>query len=153
MTIPNVTMRWCVRKATCKYCEQPIEQATPMVTVFFWNKGNGENRKWNSTYYYHPECWVKQGLDYLGRNPFVPITGRGRKANTTGGGLTLSQEDATRRARLINKFHSLNQRKNNVKGSFPEKVLVEHRLNRQMQEVMLDVALLGGVPQSWVEKL
>jgi len=145
MTIPNVTMRWCRKQAKCRWCEQPIEIGTPLVAVVFWNKGNPESRKWNSYQYFHPQCWVDQGLDYLNRNPFVPHK-RGRK-------ITLSDEDRRKRFLLVRRFHALEQRKKKIKAGYPDNVLIEARLDRQMVEIMLDMAILGGIPKSWVEKL
>ena len=142
MTIPNVTMVWCHKKATCKWCEQPIEVTSAMVRVFFWNKG-GDNRRWNVQLCFHPECWVKQGMDYLNKNPYVPINKR----------ITLSKEDARKRFLLIRRFNALVQRKNKIKSDYPDNMLVEIRLTNQMVEIMLDVAILGGVPKTWAEKI
>jgi hypothetical protein len=138
-------MRWCRKQATCKWCDKPIEIGTPLVAVFFWNKGNENSRRWNVTLYYHPQCWVDQGLDYLERNPFVPHR-RGRVR-------TLSNEDARKRFLLVRRFHALEQRKRNIKAPYPDNLLVEERLTKQMVDVMLDVANLGGAPKSWSEKL
>lgn len=143
MTIPNVTMRWCVKKSTCKWCVQPIDNGTPVVTVFFWNKGNPENRRWNRSYSYHPQCWVEQGLDYLSRNPYVPQH-REKKP-------TLCEEDRRKRFLLIRRFHKAEQMRKG--GSFPDNLLAEARLTQQMIDIMLEVATLGGVPKSWAERL
>lgn len=145
MTIPNVTMRWCRKKATCKWCGKPIEVGTPMVVVFFWNKGNKDSRRWNITQYYQPQCWVEQGLDYLNKNPFVPHK-RGRVR-------VLSDKDARKRYLLVRKFHALEQRRKNIKVPYPDNLLAETKLTKQMADIMLDVANLGGVPKSWAERL
>ncbi len=142
--IPNVTMRWCQRKATCRWCELPIVTGTAVVAVFFWNKGSGD-RRWNTQICYHPDCWVKQGLDYLDRNPYVPVRVRDK--------LKLSVEDKRKRFLLVRRFHALEQRKGNVKADYPDKLLVEVRLTKQMADIMLDVARIGGIPKSWAEKL
>ena len=147
MTIPNVTMKWCVKKSTCKWCEQPIDNGTPVVTVFFWNKGNEDSRKWNTKYSYHPQCWVAQGLDYLNRNPYVPQTRRKKP--------TLCEEDRRTRFLLVRKFHKAEQVRNINRdgGSYPDKLLAEIRLTQQMVDIMLEVATVGGVPKSWAERL
>lgn len=144
MTIPNVTMKWCVKKSTCKWCEQPIVNGTPVVTVFFWNKGNPENRRWNCSYSYHPQCWIAQGLDYLNRNPYVPQH-REKKP-------TLCEEDRRKRYLLVRRFHKAEQMRKNC-GKFPDNLLTEARLTQQMVDIMLEVATLGGVPKSWAERL
>ena len=145
MTIPNVTMRWCVKKSTCKWCDKYIDNGTPMVSVVFWNKGNIESRKWNSYSKYHPQCWIDQGLDYLRRNPYVPQH-REKKP-------TLSEEDGRKRFLLIRKFNWLVQVKRNCNHNFPDSVLTNINLTQQMIDIMLEVAVIGGVPKGWAEKL
>ena len=115
-----------------------------MVAVYFWNKGS-DNRRWNTQICYHPDCWVGQGLDYLKRNPYVPVRVRDK--------LKLSVEDKRKRFLLVRRFHALEQRKSKVKADYPDKLLVEVRLTKQMADIMLDVARIGGIPKSWAEKL
>jgi len=146
LTIPNVTMRWCQNRAECKWCQQYIEPGQPLVAVLFWNRGS-DGRRWNTQQCYHPQCWIEQGLDYLKRNPYVPYR-QGRKGYTE-----LSVEDKRKRFLLVRKFHALEQRRKNIRAEFPESLLVESMLTKQMAEIMLDVARLGGVPKSWVKKL
>lgn len=145
MTIPNVTMRWCVKKSTCKWCDQPIDNGTPVVTVFFWNKGNEESRKWNSKFSYHPQCWVDQGLDYLRSNPYQQQV-RIRKPN-------LPKEDRRKRFLLVRRFNALVQKRANCNHSFPDHILTDIDLTQRMIDIMLEVATIGGVPKGWAEKL
>jgi len=152
MTIPNVTITWCRRKAKCRWCEQPIEIATPMVRVFFWNKGNIESRKWNSQNCYHPECWIKQGLEYLEKNPFVyhkTDNTRQTKVNNS----PLSEEDKRNRYLLVRRFNELAQRKNNIKTPYPDCLPIEANIIKNMTNIMMEVAVLGGVPKSWAAKI
>jgi len=145
MTIPNVTMRWCRKQATCRWCEKPIEISTPIVAVMFWNKGNPDSRRWNVQICYHPQCWVDQGLDYLSQNPFVPHV-RGVKSK-------LSEEDRKKRYLLVRRFHALEQRKKNIKVGYPDDLLIDSRLTQQMVDIILDMVKVGGIPKSWVAKL
>ena len=145
MTIPNVYMTWCQRKAICKWCEFAIEAGTPMVTVFFWHKGDEDHRQWNKKLYYHPQCWVGQGLDYLKMNPYVPYV-RKPKAK-------LSEEQRKQRAALLNRKCSLEQRRRNVKSGYPDRLLVEARLDRQIAELMMEMIPVGGIPKRWLEQL
>ena len=146
MTIPNVTITWCQRKAVCQWCEQPIEAGTALVKVFFWNKGDDGSRNWNTTQYYHfPACYSAQGLDYLSRNPYV--------AKHKGNVSKLSPEDRKKRYLLVRRFNELVQRKREIKLPYPNSVPLEMRLNDRMVEVMMEMASLGGIPKRWVEKL
>lgn len=146
MTIPNVTMRWCQNQAKCKWCEELIKPGEAMVVVFFWNKGN-DGKRWNVQNCYHPVCWLRQGYDYLERNPYVPYIHSGRqvvKART-------SDEDRRKRYLLTRRFHSLVQRRNKLSnGSNP---IVQLKLECQMSEIMLEMQKIGGVPKKWISKL
>ena len=145
MTVPNVLFVWCRKKATCKWCEQPIEISMAMVKVFYWNKGEDGNRKWNSQYCYHPQHYIEQGMDYLNRNPYIPHV-RGRKSK-------LSPEDRIKRLVLVKRFNRLCKRKDNINLGYPDNALVEAKLTKEMVEIMMDVVLVGGVPKSWATKL
>jgi len=122
-----------------------VEQGTPVVKVFFWNKGEDGNRKWNRQMCYHPQCYVDQAMDYLNRNPYVPHE-RGPKP-------TLSEEDRIKRTMLLRRFHSIQQRRNKLNGDYPDKLLEEAKLDRQALEVAMGIAKVGGIPPKWVEKL
>jgi len=141
--IPNVTIRWCKKSAICRWCNKPIEIATPMVTVFFWNKGNEERRGWNTTWYFHPQHWIDQGLDYLSLNPYVPHK-RGPKPK-------LSEEDRRTRFLLVRRFHALQQRKQKLKADYPDRLLIEARISRQAAEIIVEMIRVGGVPKSWAK--
>ncbi len=145
MTIPNVTMRWCTKKSTCKWCDKPIEKETPLVKVFYWNKGNEESRKWNSKFYYHPQCWLDQGLNYLRMNPYATKY-MGRRT-------VLNPEDRRKRFLLVRRFNAIVQKRANCNHSFPDHILTDIDLTQRMVDIMLEVATIGGVPKGWAEKL
>ena len=143
--IPNVCMCWCHRTATCKWCDKPIEAGTPMVSVYFWNKGQEDKRKWNVRQFYHPQCWVDQGLDYLKMNPYVPYE-RHKKS-------TLTKKQKARRLILLNRKAALDQRKRNLKSTYPDRDLIEARINTQIAELMVEMTKVGGIPPKWLENL
>jgi len=155
VTIPNVTIGWCRSKGKggaikCKWCELPIEIGTAMVRVFFWNKGNENSRKWNVQHCYHfqedgPNCYVKQGLAYLEKNPYVP--------HARGIIHLLSEENKRKRFLLVRKFNELHQRKSNIKVEYPDNLPIEANLIERMVGVMMEVSGLGGVPKSWAGKI
>ena len=142
MTVSNVSMSWCLRQANCHYCETLVEAGTPLVTVFFWNKGTEEHKGFNSKFYYHPTCWVNQGLEYLRNNPYVPY----KRTRT----LPITQEQRVQRNILLRRKCSLDQRKRNLKMDFPDRVLVEARIDTQIVELMLEIAPIGGIPKRWL---
>ena len=144
MTIPNVSMSWCQRKAQCGYCPDFIESGTPLVSVFYWNKGTPDHKGFNSKFYYHPDCWVKQGLDYLGKNPYVPVY-KGAKP------LPLTPEERARRNILLRRKCSLEQRRRTIPVDSPKRQLLEARLDIKVVELMLEIAPLGGIPKKWLE--
>jgi len=139
-TIPNVSIAWCHRVARCKWCENDIVAGTPMVSVFFWNKGNEEKRGWNSKYYYHPDCWVSQGLDYLDRNPYVPYPGRKR--------VEMEPEMKSKRLKILRRKASLEQRRRNT-----EDPLMLAHIETQIAGLLPEIAEAGGIPKSWLETL
>ncbi len=145
MTIPNVYMGWCKRKATCRWCSYYIEAGNPMVTAFFWHKGNEDKRWWNTKLYFHPQCWVDQGLDYLKMNPYVPYIRHKRP--------TLTKKLKAERLVLLRRKAALDQRKRNIRSDYPDRVLIDARLNKQIAELMVEIALVGGVPKKWLESL
>lgn len=145
MTIPNVTMRWSRKSAICRWCDKPVEVSTPMVVVFFWNKGGEGRRSFNVKHYYHPQCWVEQGLDYLRMNPYIPHK-RGPKPK-------LGAEDRRKRFLLVRRKNALEQRKRKLKAEYPDRVLLEAKIDEQIMDIVLEVIKLGGVPKTWVEKL
>lgn len=145
--IPNVTITWCYRRSICKYCEQPIEAGKPVVKVFYWNKGDENSRKWNrSTSYHFPDCYIKQGQDYLDRNPYVARSGSNRR-------LALSDENRRTRFLLVRKFNELYHRRRNIKVPYPDRLTVEIELTKRMTDTMLDMVPVGGVPKSWAAKI
>jgi len=143
MTIPNVSMSWCNRKAQCNFCPDHIGAGEPLVTVFFWNKGTPDHKGFNTKQYYHPQCWVAQGLDYLSLNPYVPYQKQKR--------LDLVPEQKERRNILLRRKCSLEQRRRNLKAEYPERLLLEARIESKIVGLMLEIAPLGGIPKKWLE--
>lgn len=113
-----------------------------MVAVFFWNKG-ADGRRWNYQRCYHPECWLKQGYDYLDRNPYVPTAGRPK--------LKLTEEQGRERYLIIRRYHALVQRFNQL-GAEAE-LIKTLELECRMSDLMLEIQKVGGVPKKWLERL
>lgn len=140
MTIPNVFIYWCQHKAKCRWCEQDVVAGNPVVKVYYWNRGNEEKRGFNVSRYYHPQCWIDQGLDYLNRNPYVPYI-RKRPSNN----LTSGQKEL--RYKLLRRKASIDQRKRNLVDS----PLEAARLDEQISKLMVEIIPIGGIPKRWLE--
>jgi len=142
MTIPNVTIAWSNRIAQCEWCPESIVAGTPLVTVFFWNKGSPEHKGFNVKKYYHPNCWVAQGLDYLERNPYVPYI---RKKK-----MELTPEQSKQRYSILRRKAAIDQRIRDASNR-PDVLLIEARLNIKITELMLEIAPIGGIPKKWLD--
>ncbi len=141
MTIPNVTMTWCQRVAKCEWCPGSIEAGVPLVTVFFWNKGSPEHKGFNVKKYYHPNCWVEQGLDYLKKNPYVPYL---RKKK-----LELTLEESKQRYVILKRKSAIDQRKRKLED-MPGSAIALVILDQKITELMLEIAPIGGIPKRWL---
>jgi len=120
----------------CRYCEKEIKLATPMVI--------GQTKNGNRTYrmYFHPQCWIDNGLAYLSKNPYTPGV-RGRKQ------LSLTPEDARKRYLLIRRYNTFKNRKSKLK-KFPDDMLRIIRLETGMDKIIEEIKNAGGVPTKWI---
>lgn len=141
MTIPNVTITWCQRTAKCAWCPDHINAGAPLVTVFWWSRGSPDHKGYNVKKYYHPNCWVAQGLDYLKMNPYVPYI---RKKK-----LELSPEQSKQRYSILKRKAAIDQRKRGLEGR-PDRVAAEALLNMKIAELMIEIASVGGIPKKWL---
>ena len=135
-------MSWCERRAQCNWCPEHIEAGEAMVRVFFWNKGTEEHKGFNTKKYYHPQCWLDQGLDYLKQNPYVPYK-RSRV-------LAITPEQKKLRNILLRRKCSIEQRRRVVLEGKPNNALLA-RLDRQVADLMVEIAPLGGIPKRWLD--
>ena len=134
------------KKAKCRWCEQAIEVGTPIIKIFFWNKGDDSKRTWNGHIYFHfPNCYSAQGMDYLNHNPYVPHS-RGRRAK-------LAPDDGRKRFLLVRKFNELVQRRRGNKLKYPDNAMMDAVLAIRMLDVAKEMIPLGGVPKNWLEKI
>lgn len=100
---------------------------------------------WNRKFYYHPQHWVEQGLDYLKMNPYVPAKGKQIE------GLT----DKQRRERflLLRKKAYLDQRKKKLRTEFPDDILYQLNIDAEIAQLAVKIGKVGGVPPKWLEQL
>jgi len=141
----RVWMTWCKRRATCKYCGEYIEVGTPMVKGVI---DKSQNPKMMITYktYFHPQCWVENGLAYLERNPYTPAA-RGRKRSN------LSFVDNQKRRKILARFASYQQSLRKIVGDSPRDKAAKVRINNKVNGLVDEITKLGGVPVSWLGKI
>ena len=139
----DIWMTWAKRKTKCRYFEQPIITATPMVTGRLYRKAAGKSI--SLRFYWHPQCWQEQGMNYLKLHPYTAI-GRGRKK------LALEPTANRERYLLLRRHAALTQRIWRVKESkgFPDNVLRIIRLETKQKELAAQIELVGGVPKKWI---
>jgi len=145
MGMPSTYITWCPKSAKCPWCEQDTVVATPVVMVYFNNRREG--KKYNVKKIYHPDCWLAQGLDYLKMNPYSAKGNRGRPTKN------MSVEDKSIRLKLLQKKAALEQEKKRLKTPYPERLLLESKLDEKIAAVMLEIAGKGGIPKKWLEKI
>ena len=142
MSRPSVFIAWCTRTAKCPFCPEPTKVGEAVVVVTYYNENHHTKRN-----EYHPACWIQQGLDKLKLTPYRPKGDRGRPE------LTLVSEVKGRRALLLRKKAALEQQKKRLKSTYPERLLLEARIDESMGAVMLEISSLGGIPPKWLEKI
>ena len=143
----DVWWTWNKRQADCCYCKQPITVATPMVVKKLCRKGDVDSRRINLTFYMHPECYMVEGFDYLLMNPYSSgVSRRGPKS-------VLTPEQRRQRRLILMRRASLVQRKKKLKTVYPDRLLLEAKLDEQLVDLMVEIAPVGGVPVSWLQQL
>ncbi len=136
----NVWITWCKRRAVCKWCSELIVVGKPIVKcVRYKSKDN----RMTVRLYFHPQCWLDNGLHYLEENPYTPSQ-KGRKK------LPLSIEDKNQRFILLRRYSALRQRIRNIKSPYPDNALIEARIKTKMAELMEQIIPLGGIPPKWL---
>ena len=145
----DVWFTWARKEAECEWCPKKIVRKTPMVVTKLWRKGQADVRKWNIIHYYHPECYIAQGLDYLDKHPFTEVNAGKKKGRPE---IVLSEEDKKARIALLKKKSNLEGRIRIIKEKGKkDAVLKEAELTVQLAEVMQEIEKVGGAPTVWKE--
>lgn len=121
----------CRKTARCKYCEKPILVSEPIVKGRLWRR-----KKWTLNFYWHPDCWVEQGIAEMEKRPVIET--RGRKS------LPLTAEIQEKRICLLKRRASVIQRLK--RETDPVKVL---HLGEMLEDLKEEIKPLGGVPKTW----
>ncbi len=148
MSLPQVYMAWNRRIAECAYgCCKAIEVKQPVVIVFFWRRGDDDHARYNIKKYYHPECWLAQGLDYLRVHPYQAAGDRGPKR-------TLTPEQHKRRGLILRQVGAIKQRRKNIREQdVAKRTLLLARCDAAIASKMLEIAEVGGIPKRWIEEI
>lgn len=146
----DVWFTWCKRTARCSWCDSPIKVSEEMIVKKYWRKGIEDNRKWNIKFYYHPDCYIAEGRDYLRRNPYsacIAGVSRGRPA------LRLTPEAKRERDLILRRKAALEQRRKIIRqgdGHIADKALQEAKIDEKIAELMGEIMKVGGIPPSWL---
>ena len=144
----DVWYSWCKRSAECNWCHKPIDTASPIVVKKLWRKGDPGSRRINLKFYYHPQCAMDEGMDYLATHPYTSGPHkRGPKSSI------LSEDDKLQRLKLLRRKASLDQRKKKLKMDYPDRLLKEAHIDEKIADLMIEIAQVGGIPHSWILKL
>jgi len=113
----------------------------PMVVGKIWRKGDNSSRKFNIKLYWHPECWIKSGMDYLNQHPYS----HGKHATKR---LGLSPENLIKRNKLLRRYGSAKARLVKL-GNSADNILRVFRLEAKMRDIAAEISEMGGVPKGW----
>jgi len=121
-----------------------------------WNKNNQKDSKvsesntsgstasgksYRYTMYWHPDCWVKQGIGYLKKHPYIGRGGPGRPKTN------MSDDDRKTRAVLLARYGNVNRRrKRRVSLGL---TLDNDKDDREVEAIAELIRRVGGVPGSW----
>ncbi len=133
-------MTWCNKTAKCKHCSQPITPGEPLVRGKLWRK-HGQATRWSYKFYWHPQCWVEQGLIGLRSRPRVSPF-RGAITNRD-----ITPEDKTTRLRLLQKRANIVQRMK--KAGIEQNLDLLISLQEKLEELIPEIEKVGGVPKGW----
>lgn len=85
-------------------------------------------------------------MDYLNMNPYHVAGERGPKRRFT-------KEESGQRYILLRRMAALRQRRKRLTADYPDKLLVEARIEEREAATMLEIAKVGGIPKRWLERL
>lgn len=140
-------MAWmtvCRRQSRCRWCKDTLSKGDPVVAENL----RLESRNWTTRYYWHPQCWIDQGLHAIRhklRGEVTTPSTRGRKA------IDISQDQRVERNKILRRHAALVCRiKSEMsKGSGTLSVDRMIHFGGMLNEMKEEISKLGGVPKSW----
>lgn len=137
----DIWIAHCKRIAKCHYCEKHINVTEPMVTGKLWRKKKEGLLHWVIRYYWHPLCWVEEGLNYLSKNPY-------NQGNRGGQPLNLSHEDRIKRLSILRRHAKYTQKiRQSMERGDLDRII---RLASSMEKLKEEILPLGGIPKKWL---
>jgi len=140
-------MTWCRRRAKCHFCEGFVEAGQPIVKGKLWMRSDGSTRRWCVRLYWHPHCWVNEGLAYLETHPYQPAN-KGRPP------LALSETAKNERLKLLRaRARTMQFIRQRLDGgaSWTDPAVI--RLVEKLISLCDQIIPLGGMPKSWLKPI
>lgn len=131
--------KWLQRTARCRECGQTMQQKEAAV-IGSYESANGYFIK--STW--HPQCWVRQLMNWLEEHPWQPKHHGGRRS------LGLSKADRRRRLALLRQFSRL--RAQRVEAVAMDWMYKLPELDQAAHSIMQEMELVGGAPAAWTRR-
>jgi hypothetical protein len=112
----------------------------PEVRGKSWRR-HGIVNKWSFMYYWHPQCWIDEGMVHLMKVPYSSSK-TGRKPND------ISYNDKIERNKILRRHAAFIQR---IRLAMDEgKVDKVLRLYASMEKLKAEIMQYGGVPEKWI---
>lgn len=139
----QIWITWCRRQATCRYCELPIEVGNPLVR----GQSRQKAAEWKVKLFWHPECWLKDGLQYLEQHPYSAKSQGRPKLQLDEDSKAARKKLITRRAQIL---YNIREQLENGETELSESLLVEVS---KIVQFYREIEVLGGAPKSWQKPL
>ncbi len=137
----DIWITHCKRTAICHYCKKPIKVQEPMVTGKLWRKVKEGVLHWIVRYYWHPLCWVDEGLSYLQKHPYNQGLRGGQPLN-------LDYETKKKRLSVLRRHAKYTQKiRESMETGNLDRII---RLALSMEKLKEEILPLGGIPKSWI---
>lgn len=139
MILPKITWTYARRRARCRWCGGDVTVGSPMIRITWWDAKRG----WSRRKIYHKECYITSICDYFDNHPYVAVVpsnaGRGRPK------LDITDEQRSRRGRLLKLYHYHRERKKRLAWDDPQL----EGIHTRMRAIAIEMMKLGGIPRRW----
>lgn len=137
----DIWMRYCKRRAKCANdCEEPIIKGTIMVVGKIWRSRGGEKLVFTKMFYWHPQCWISQGIRAIKE---IGYTNTKRRIAT----LKLTTEQRYTRSLLLRRRAMIKTRL--VRAIDKGDIKAIDRLLTKIISISVEIEPVGGAPKKW----